>query len=113
MPFINVKTSVKVDEAKKQSIEQRLTDSISIIPGKSASHLMCAVEDEVNLMFHGEKAATAFVEVKIFGKSTRNAYEQFTAEVCKILQQEIGVAPDWCYVKFEEVENWGYNGFMF
>lgn len=113
MPFINVKTSVKVDDIKKEVIENRLTNSISILPGKTSSYFMCAVEDNISMMFHGDKKPAAFVEVKIFGKSTGDAYEKLTAEICTILNEEIGVAPDYCYVKFEEVENWGFNNFMF
>ena len=113
MPFIDVKTSVKVDEAKKNSIEQKLTESITLLPGKTASYFMCAVEDNVSMMFHGDKEPTAFVEVKIYGKSTRAAYEALTERICDILNEEIGVSPEFCYVKFEEVENWGFNKFMF
>lgn len=113
MPFVNVKTSVKADEAKKAVIEEKITKSITLLPGKSESHLMCAVEDGVSMMFHGDKANTAFVEVKILGKSTRAAYEKLTERICEIMKEELGVDPTFCYVKFEEIENWGFNGFLF
>lgn len=113
MPFIDVKTSVKVSDDAKNSIEKKLTQSISLLPGKTSSYFMCAVEDNVSMMFHGDKKPTAFVEVKIFGSSTRRAYEELTARICTVLQEEIGVAPDFCYVKFEEAEHWGFNSFMF
>ncbi len=113
MPFVNVKTSVRVDEAKKTVIEAKITKAITILPGKSESHLMCAVEDGVSMMFHGDKENTAFVEVKILGKSTREAYEKLTAAICDILEEEIGVSPEYCYVKFEEIVNWGYNKYLF
>ena len=113
MPFIDVKTSVKADEAKKISIENKLTESILLLPGKTSSYFMCAVEDGVSMMFHGNKENTAFVEVKIFGKSTREAYEKLTERICEILSEELSVDPSYCYVKFEEVENWGFNKFMF
>ncbi|MBR1731740.1 MAG: hypothetical protein IJ725_04855, partial [Ruminococcus sp.] len=89
MPFIDVKTSVKVDEAKKNSIEKKLTDSISLLPGKTPNYFMCAVEDGVSMMFHGDKENTACVEVKIFGKSTREAYEKLTERICGILDEEL------------------------
>ena len=113
MPFINVKTSAKVDEAKKNTIEQKLTDSITLLPGKSSNYFMCAVEDEISFMFHGDKAPSAFGEVKIYGKSTREGYEKLTERICSILDEEIGISPDYCFVKFEEVANWGFNNFMF
>ena len=113
MPFVNVKTSVKVEDAKKDVLETKITKAITTLPGKSESHLMCAVEDNVSMMFHGDKAPTAFVEVKILGKSTRAAYEKLTERICGIMSEELGVDPTFCYVKFEEIENWGFNGFLF
>ncbi|MCH5303618.1 MAG: hypothetical protein J1E41_02030 [Ruminococcus sp.] len=113
MPFIDVKTSAKLSDIKKQEIETALTESISLIPGKTPHYFMCAVEDGISMMFHGDKEPTAFVEVKIFGKSTRDAYENLTAKICEILNEKAGVSPDFCYVKFEEVANWGFNKRMF
>ncbi len=113
MPFINVKTSVTADENTKTSIEKKLTESITLLPGKTANYFMCAVEDGISFMFHGDKENTAFVEVKIYGKSTREAYGKLTARICEILEEELKVSPEYCYVKFEEVENWGFNNFMF
>ncbi len=113
MPFITVKTSAKLSEQVKLEIENKLTDSISILPGKTSNYFMCAVEDNISMMFHGDKQPTAFVEVKIFGRSTREAYTDLTAEICEILEKSAGVAPDYCYVKFEEVENWGFNKRLF
>lgn len=113
MPFINVKTTEKLSEEKKTAVEHKLTKAITTLPGKAEAHLMCAIEDGVSMMFHCEKAPTAFVEVKILGKSTREAYEALTAKICALLDEEIGVSPDFCYVKFEEITNWGFNGFLF
>lgn len=113
MPFIDVKTSAKLSESKKREIETALTESITLLPGKTPHYFMCAVEDEISMMFHGDKEPTAFVEVKIFGKSTRDAYEKLTEKICDILNEKAGVNPGFCYVKFEEVENWGFNKGMF
>ena len=66
------------------------------------------------MMFRGSSAEpTAFVEVKILGSSTKEAYAELTAEICNILSEEAGVAGSNCYVKFEEVKYWGMDGFMF
>ena len=113
MPYIHVRTTEKIDEIKKEVLESKLTKAITIIPGKTEAHLMCSIQDNVSMMFHNEKAPMAFVEVKLLGKSTKEAYGNLTAEVCKILEEEIGVSGEFCYVQFTEVENWGFNGFMF
>ncbi len=114
MPFINVKTNVSLDENKKTTIKSRVSKAISLIPGKSEAYLMCAVEDGVSMMFQGDDDKNiAFVEVKIFGSSTKENYGRLTAEICNILSEEAGVDGKNCYVKFEEVKYWGMDSFMF
>lgn len=114
MPFINVKTNVSLNENKKTTIKSRASKAISLIPGKSEAYLMCAVEDGVSMMFQGDDDKNiAFVEVKIFGSSTKENYGRLTAEICNILSEEAGVDGKNCYVKFEEVKYWGMDSFMF
>ena len=79
MPFINVKTNATLDSKTKNEINNRLSDAISLIPGKSDGHLMCAVEDGAQMMFHRDgESNMAFVEVKILGSSTKEAYTAIT-----------------------------------
>ncbi len=114
MPFINVKTNADIPKEKKEIIKRRLFDSISILPGKSDRYLMVAVEDKTDMAFHRDSESNmAMVEVKIFGSSSKDAYQRLTTAICLILQDEADVEGQNCYVKFEEVKYWGYNGFMF
>lgn len=114
MPFINVKTNAALSGEKKLAIENRLSDAISLIPGKSDRYLMLAVEDNVSMMFRRDAdSPVAMVEVKIFGSSTKDAYGALTAAICEALSAEAGIDGAGCYVKFEEVKYWGYNSFMF
>ena len=114
MPFINVKTNVKLTAQKKDIIKRRLFDCIGIIPGKSDRYLMVAVEDNISMAFHRESNINiAMVEVKLFGGSTKDAYQRLTKAICMILSDESNVPGENCYVKYEEVTYWGNNGFMF
>ena len=114
MPYINVKTNISVDAETTDKLLKALTKSITVIPGKSEAYVMCGVEDGLKMSFRGDSALpTAFVEVKLLHSSTREAYESLTSRICEIMLEFAGVSGDRCYVKFEEIENWGYNGFMF
>ena len=114
MPFINVKTNTKLSDEQKSEIENRLSSAISILPGKSYHYLMIAVEDDIAMMFRGETAfSMAMVEVKLFGSSSPSAYQKLTAEICGILYDVARIDGKNCYVKFSEVEHWGYDGTMF
>ena len=114
MPYINVKTNVSLTNEQKLDIQNRLSDAISLIPGKSYHYLMTAVEDNISMMFHRDTDSNiAMVEVKLFGSSTRTAYNQLTAEIGNILYDVARVESDCCYVKFTEVDHWGYDGSLF
>ncbi len=111
MPFINSKVTVSLSEEKKETIKSRLGKAIALIPGKSETWLMVGFEDNYSLYFKGnQEDETAFVEVKIFGSASSQAYDALTTEICKIMQEEAGIPQNRVYVKYEEVENWGWNG---
>ncbi|WP_270565391.1 phenylpyruvate tautomerase MIF-related protein [Clostridium beijerinckii] len=111
MPFIGSKVSVKISKEKEEIIKKKLGEAIKLIPGKSETFLMVGFEDNYSLYFGGEKLENgAFIEVKIFGKSSKDAYDALTAEICNIYEKELDIPQDKIYVKYEEVENWGWNG---
>ncbi len=114
MPFINAKISVKLSEEKKEAIKTKFGKAIELIPGKSENWLMVGFEDEYTLYFKGQKPEkVAFVEVKIYGSASRQAYEQLTGAICSILNEEVGIPAEKVYVTYQEIENWGWNGSNF
>lgn len=111
MPFIGSKVSVKISKEKEEIIKTKLGKAIELIPGKSETFLMVGFEDEYSLYFAGEKLEKgAFVEVKIFGKSSKDAYDKLTEAICKIYEEELEIPQNKIYVKYEEVKDWGWNG---
>lgn len=111
MPYINTKTTVQVSQEKKEAIKRKLGKAIELIPGKSESWLMVSFDDNSVMYFRGSsEKPLAFVEVKIFGKASPDAYKKLTGAITDILQEELGISPDGIYVKYEEVSTWGWNG---
>jgi phenylpyruvate tautomerase PptA (4-oxalocrotonate tautomerase family) len=111
MPFINVKVNGKITDEKEKNIKTKLGKAIEIIPGKLEAHLMIAFEDEQRMYFRGKNdKPMAFIEVKILGKATSQAYNELTAAICDIFEKELGISPSQIYVKYEETEHWGFIG---
>ncbi len=114
MPYINVKTSAKLDDNTKNNILKKLSKAATLIPGKSEAYVMCEIDDGKAMIFGGDAdSACAIAEMKLFGTSSKDVYLKVTQEICKIMNEEAGVERDRCYVKFDEVEYWGIDGFMF
>lgn len=113
MPYIDAKFSVKVDEKQLNGLAKVITNSITAIPGKTPQYVMLNIEDDCKLFFRGEETPCAMFEVKLFGASTKSAYQALTAKLCEIVQTELGIEGNNVYVKFDEVANWGMDSFMF
>lgn len=114
MPFINTKTNINITDKKREELKIKFGKVIEIIPGKSENWLMLGFEDNVKMYFKGDDSQPiAFVEVKIFGSSTTEAYESLTKEITKVLNDVLNILPENIYIKFEEVSNWGWNGSNF
>lgn len=111
MPFINSKVSVSISEEKEEELKTRLGQAITLIPGKSESWLMVGFEDSFHLYFRGDNSQpAAFIEVKVYGNENPSAFNALTAEITKIFNEVLGIAPDHIYIKYEAVSNWGWNG---
>ncbi|MBQ9897930.1 MAG: hypothetical protein IJM44_00565 [Ruminococcus sp.] len=113
MPFINVKTNAAVSQDKAEAIKSQLGLAITAIPGKSESWLMVGIEPEYALWFKGTNEAAAMVEVSIYGGASHNALSTLTSHITGIMTDQLGISSDRVYVKYSEVENWGWNGSNF
>lgn len=75
---------------------------------------MIGFQDEYSLYFQGKELNYgAFVEVKIFGKASKESLTKVTKDICELYELELNIPKDAIYIKYEEVENWGFNGFNF
>ena len=113
MPYINAKFSGSVSPEKEIEIKSALGEAITLI-GKPERYLMVEISDNCRLYFGGDNSAPiAFFDVSLLHSAPRASYEKLTARLCEIAKKYMGVDGANVYVKFEETENWGYNGFMF
>lgn len=111
MPFIETKTNVTVTKEKEKELKERLGKAISIIPGKSESWLMLAIEGDIPMYFRGDDSEpTAFIEVKIFGNASRDVYSRMTGELTDIYGDLFGISPDHMYIRYFGSADWGWNG---
>ena len=110
MPMIVTHTTETITEEKKALLTRAFGEAITLLPGKSEAYLMLEFAGDCKMAFHGDATLPlAFVEVKLLGKSTKAAYEALTARICDILKEVLDVPTEDTYVKYEEIEHWGYD----
>jgi len=110
MPFIDAKITIDLDDAQKESLKAKFGKAVSII-GKPESYLMVGIDDGYDLYFAGDKMEKgAYVAVSLFGNAPSNAYESLTAEICKILEDDLGIPGRSVYVTYHGLTDWGWAG---
>lgn len=114
MPYIRTTVSNTITDAAKENIKTKLGQAIALIPGKTESWLMLAFEDNMNMYFKGDNSSEyAYIEISLFGTTSDAAYDRLTAAVSEIINEELGIARENIYIKYEEAEHWGWNGVNF
>lgn len=113
MPFIEVKTNIELVGEAKADLKRELGDAITAIPGKSEAWLMVKIDDKADMWFKGDDSPTAIFEISIFGKANADDYDDLTKRICNIAWTEMGIDPERVYVKYLEIDHWGYNNFNF
>jgi phenylpyruvate tautomerase PptA (4-oxalocrotonate tautomerase family) len=114
MPFIDLKTTVKITEDKEKELIREFGEKIALLPGKTEDWLMLNFTDGCRMAFRGTtEPDIAYIEVKLLGASTDEAYENLTAAITETVSKTLNVPSDRIYVKYEEISTWGYNGANF
>lgn len=111
MPFISTRTNKTIDKKTSVELKSALGKAICAIPGKSETWLMVENTGNCDLYFKGDNSKTiVYSEVKIFGKATNADYDALTAELTKVYENILGADGTNVYVKYEEIDHWGWNG---
>jgi phenylpyruvate tautomerase PptA (4-oxalocrotonate tautomerase family) len=111
MPYIDSKVTVPLSDNEKECLKKELGKIVNDIPGKSERFLMIGFQDNYSLYFKGQKLDYgAFVEVKLFGRVSEDSLKKVTREICDLYNDKLNIPPKSIYVKFEEVDTWGWNG---
>ncbi len=111
MPYINLKTTKKVDNEKCEKIKTAFGKAIETFPGKTEAWLMVGIDDGCKLWFRGDASAdSAIVDVELLGSASKDICEKMTSVLCDIINRELNILPDRIYIKYKEYDKWGWNG---
>ena len=111
MPFIKVKVNCQISDEQEHELKSRMGKAIEQIPGKSEEYLLLEFEDKSRLWLRGENLEPmVYIEAAIFGSEKHTGYPAFSAEVTTILQDILGIAPENCYIKYEDITAWAVGG---
>lgn len=110
MPYIATKVTTPLTKETTDRLSAAYGKLIALFPGKTERWLMLDFTGDARMTFAGTDEPCAMIEVALFGKADDASYDKMTAAVCDLIEKECAIPGDRIYVKYEEVEHWGWNG---
>lgn len=110
MPFIDTKVTMKLSDSQKENLKAKLGKAISVM-NKSETYLMVGILDGYDLFLGGKKLEKgAFISVQVLGNVDQAQSNKMTAEICKTVNEELGISGDCVYINYLGYRDWGWNG---
>ena len=109
MPYINVSTSVKIEDKKK--LLEEISILISSLTNKSKRFVMAKIDDNSEMYFD-DASPCCFLEIKSIGSLNPS---EMAKPISKFVYEKIGIPIDKIYISFQDVpaSMWAWNGRTF
>ena len=109
MPYINVSTSVKVEDKKK--LLEEISIFISSLTNKSKRFVMAKINDNSEMYFEDESPC-CFLEIKSIGSLNPS---KMAKPINDFVYQKMKIPLSKIYISFEDVpaSMWAWNGSTF
>jgi phenylpyruvate tautomerase len=114
MPLLKLETTVALSEEKRKALLADLSGVMAETIGKPEEYVMVTVNPAAIFM-SGKAGDAAFVDVRSIGGLSGGVIRKLCQEICRLLNQSLGVPPNRIYLNFREIEagNWGWDGKTF
>ena len=109
MPYINVSTSVKIEDKKK--LIEEISILVSSLTNKSKRFVMAKLDDNSEMYFEDESPC-CFLQIKSIGSLNPS---EMAKPISNFISKKIGIPIDKIYISFVDVSAsmWAWNGRTF
>ena len=109
MPYINISTSIKVDDKKK--LLEEISILVSSLTNKSKRFVMAKLDNNSELYF-ADQSPCCFLEIKSIGSLNPS---EMAKQISDFVHEKMGIPIDKIYISFEDVSAsmWAWNGKTF
>jgi len=114
MPYLKIQTNAPLDAMTGRKLIGAASQLLAERLGKPERYVMVALTPVAQMLFAGEDAPLAYLEVKSIGLP-RKLTADLSKSLCGLLHDILGIAPARIYIEFADAEPdmWGWNGATF
>jgi phenylpyruvate tautomerase PptA (4-oxalocrotonate tautomerase family) len=114
MPLLKIQTNKPLETGAARSLAEAASAAVAGMLGKPERYVMVSVEHNPAMLFGGDDAPLAYLELKSIGLP-ENRTAQFSATLADLVEQQLGVPADRVYIEFADALRhlWGWDGGTF
>jgi phenylpyruvate tautomerase PptA (4-oxalocrotonate tautomerase family) len=108
MPYLEINTSLSLNDAEKQDLCGEIGKLIPLIPGKKKEITLINVSGGLYIELSEDPCIN--IEFRIGGRTPFNCKRDFVRDVTAMLGEKYGFKPNRVFINIFECENWGAFG---
>ncbi len=114
MPLLTITTNISLDDEAAQTLCSKASSHVASLLAKPESYVMVALEASVPMLFAGDDAPLAYLELKSIGLP-ENKTTSLSAALCNLMEEAASISKDRVYIEFADAPRamWGWNGGTF
>lgn len=114
MPLVRLETNAEMVPEAEATLIAALSQTVAAALGKPERYVMVSVAPPVRMLFAGEAAPAAFLDVRSIGLSDEQA-TSLAKNLSDLVAAHTGVAADRIYANFTDMprQRWGWNASTF
>ena len=114
MPYLKIQTNRPLAADAATALIADASRTVAEALGKPERYVMVALEPDRTMLFAGDDAPLAFLELKSIGL-TEDQAPVLSDALCAVVDRALGVPKDRVFIEFAAVPRrlWGWNGGTF
>jgi phenylpyruvate tautomerase PptA (4-oxalocrotonate tautomerase family) len=110
MPFLHLSTNLAPDDSACGQLARELSGEVARLLGKPERYVMLRLSTGERMLFAGDDAPTAYLELKNVGLDPAQT-APLAAALCDLLESRLGIPASRTYIEFTDIHGpaWGWN----
>lgn len=114
MPLLRIQSNLTLPQDQQRSLIASASRLVANQLGKPERYVMVSLEHNPAMLFAGEDAPLAYLELKSIGLPATSTGD-LSRSLCELMNDALGIDPDRVYIEFSDAPRhmWGWNGGTF
>ncbi len=114
MPLLRIQANLDAEPEQRRALLGAASQLVAAQLGKPERYVMVSLEPNPDMLFAGDDAPLAYLELKSIGLPEAKTADLSEA-LCDLMNDKLGIAKDRVYIEFADAERhlWGWNGGTF